>query len=130
MRSVLTPKDLAMNKPVTPGWYPFEITKVSEEVTKGTADKPSDGSMNVIYEFTAIDGPDNVKGRSFRKYFNEKALGFGERLWLVLFPETFKKDVGGELNSEMFASTVGKQVKGYLKQDGKYANLEDFQPLS
>lgn len=129
MRSVLTPKDLAMGKPIPPAWYPLEITKFSEEVTKGTDAKPSDGSMNAIFEFTLVDGPEGVKGRMLRRYFNEKALGFGNSLWATLFPESYDKDKGGELTSAMFESTVGKKLMGYVKMDGKYPTIEDYRKM-
>lgn len=129
MRAILTPEDLSKDKPVTPGWYPLEIISYDEQVTKGTDAKPSDGSINAIFEFRALDGDATVKGRVFKRYFNEKALGFGKSLWATLFPEVFNNAKGGELTSEMFKSAVSRKVKGYIKMDGKYATIEDYMPL-
>ncbi len=127
--AILTPKDLAIGRPVTPGWYPLEIKSYTEEVTKGKPEKPSDGSVNAIFEFECLDGDETVKGRKFKRYFNEKALGFGKSLWVVLFPD-FDKEKGGGLNSEMFRSTVGRKLRGYIKMDGTYPTIEDYQPLT
>jgi hypothetical protein len=128
MRAILTPDDLRKGDPATPGWYPAEIVKYEEAVTKGTAEKPSDGSINAIFTIKVLDGDATVKGKEFKRYFNEKALGFGKNLWPILFPE-FNKTKGGELTSEMFASSVGKKLKVYIKMDGQYSKVEDFQPL-
>lgn len=130
MRSVLSPSDLNKMKPVTPGWYPLEVISFKEEVTKGTTDKPSDGSMNAIFEFKAIDGPDNVKDRVFKRYFNEKALAFGNSLWATMFPGAYDKDKGGELTTAMFETMVGKKCQGYVKMDGKFPTIEDYRPMS
>lgn len=129
MRSVLTPKDLTMGQPIQAGWYPLLISSVKEEVTKGNEKNPSDGSMNCIYEFTIDDGPEGVKGRKIKRFYNEKALGFGDSLWAVLFPGTYVKGKGGELNSDMFKSTEGSKVMGYVKMNGKYPDIEDFRPM-
>lgn len=130
MRSVVTPQDLAKGKPVPAGWYPLEITNVEIKPSKGTVEKPSDGSENAVYEFTATDGPDEVKGRKITRYYNEKALGFGDALWSVLFPDSYKRGVGGELNTQMFLSTKGRKLMGYVKMDGKWPTIEDFKPIA
>lgn len=128
MRAILTPEDLRKGEAVSPGWYPAVISKYEETVTKGSAEKPSDGSLNAIFYFTVLDG--EAKGKELRKYFNEKALGFGKNLWNVIF--SFDKVKGGELTSEMFNSAVGKKLMVYIKRDagGKYDNIEDFRPLA
>ena len=133
INAILTPEDLAKDKPVEPGWYPIEITKYSEEVTKDKPERKSDGSINAVFEMTVLDGPLGTKGRKLNRYFNEKALGFGKALWAVLFPE-FDKDkgmpAGKALTSEMFRSSVGRKLEGYLKMDGKYPSIEDYRPLT
>lgn len=130
MRAVLTPDDLKKGEPAAPGWYPAEITNFEEAVTKGTADKPGDGSLNAIFVFKILDGDDSVKGREFKRYFNEKALGFGKNLWVVLF--NFDKVKGGELTSEMFRSSVGAKLMVYVARDKKtgYDTIEDYRPLA
>lgn len=126
INAFLKPEDLADRTSITPGWYPAEIIKYEETVTKGTPEKPSDGSNNAVFHFRLIDGP--FKGRELRRYFNEKYLGMGKNLWAVLFG--LDKAKGGNLSSEMFESSVGKQLKVYVKKDdrGKYDSIEDFQP--
>jgi hypothetical protein len=128
--AILTPQDLSAGKPIEAAWYPLEITNYKEEVTKGKPDKPSDGSTNAIFEFTIIDGPEGVKGRKINRYFNEKALGFGNELWATLFPNAYDKDKGGNLTSEMFQSAKGTKLKGYVKMDGKFPTIESYLPLS
>jgi hypothetical protein len=135
INAILTPKDLAAGKPIEAGWYPLEITKYWEEKTKdkvegGRVVKQSDGSTNAIFEMTILDGPEGVKGRKLNRYFNEKALGFGNDLWAVLFPGAWDKEKGGTLNDEMFRSAVGTKLKGYVKMDGKFPNIDGYMPLS
>ena len=133
INSILTPEDLSKDKPVEPGWYPAEITKYSEELTKDKPERKSDGSTNAIFQLTILDGPLGTKGRVMNRYFNEKALGFGKNLWAVLFPEFDKEKgmpAGKALTSEMFRSAVGRKIEVYLKMDGKYPNVEDYRPLT
>src|SRR5689334_22871852 len=94
INSILTPEDLAKNDSTPPGWYPAEIIAYDEAVTKGSDDKPSDGNMNAIFTIKLLDGP--TKGREFKRYFNEKALGFGKNLWAIIIPN-FDKKKGGNL---------------------------------
>lgn len=128
--SIVTPDDLLKTEGIPPGWYPVEVIKYEEAVTKGSDAKPSDGSMNAIFTFKILDGPG--AGREMKKYFNEKTLHWGKNLWAVLFPGAFDKKKGGNLTSEMFNSTVGTKLKVYIKKDkeGKYDQVEDYQPLS
>ena len=127
MRSILTPEDMMKGESVPPGWYPAEIFDYKEEVTKGNDAKPSDGSMNAIFFFRLLDGPN--KGKEMRRYFNEKALGFGKNLWSILFPN-FDKKRGGELTSEMFQSSIGKKMLVYVKKGtNNYDSIEDWRPL-
>lgn len=129
INSILTPEDLAKNDTTPPGWYPAEIVSYDEAVTKGSEEKPSDGSMNAIFTFKLLDGP--TKGREFKRYFNEKVLGFGKALWPVIIPG-FDKKKGGNLTSEAFRASVGKKVKVYVTKDKKsgYDTIEDYQPLA
>lgn len=125
---ILSPTDLMFDKPVEPGWYLAEITKFDTAVTKDNAKtgKTSDGSVNAIFTFTIVDGPEHLKGRTFDQYFNEKWLKFGKNLWAVIVPG-FNKEKGGALSKEAFESSIGKKVKVYVKMDGKYAKIEDYQ---
>lgn len=129
MRSIVTPDDLKKGEPIPPGWYPAEITKVNFEITKGSDDKPSDGSENAIFFFKLLDG--DKKGVELRRYFNEKAMGFGKNLWVLLFPGKFDVKKGGELTTEMLASTVGKQMMVYIKKNKQgFDNVEDWRPIT
>jgi len=134
MRAALTPDDLKIADPlppIPPGWYPAEITKYDEAITKGTDEKPSDGSTNSIFFFTLLDGPEKVKGRELRRYFNEKVLGFGKNLYATLgFP---KNATGGyDVSTELFQKTVGFKMMVYILKDKKtsYDTIEDFRPMS
>jgi hypothetical protein len=128
LRAILTPEDMMKGEAIPPGWYPAEVSKYEEAAVKGSAEKPSDGSVNAIFYFKLLDGPG--KGKEIKRFFNEKSLGFGKNLWAVLF-SSFDKKKGGELNSEMFTSAVGKKLKVYVKRDdnGKWDTIEDYQPL-
>ena len=126
----VTPEDLLRQKPVDPGWYPLECTSVTFEVTKGNDAKPSDGSMNAIIVFKALDGPPNVKGRTFKRYFNEKAMFFGNALWATAFPGSYDKEKGGKMTTDMLKSLEGIKLSGYVKMDGKYPTIEDYRPLA
>lgn len=132
MRSTLTPDDLKLadREPIPPGWYPAEITKYDEAITKGTDEKESDGSTNAIFFFKILDGPKEVKGRELRRYFNEKVLGFGKNLYAALkFP---KNAAGGyDVSSELFQQTVGHKLMVYIKKDKKtgFDSIEDYKPM-
>ena len=132
MRAILTPEDLKMGdprNPIPPGWYPAEITKYNEVITKGTTEKPSDGSTNSVFHFTILDGPE--KGRELRRYYNEKVLGFGKSLYATLgFP---KNSVGGyDVYTELFQKTVGHKLMIYVMLDKKtgYDAVEDYKPMA
>lgn len=128
MRAVLTPEDLSRTDSIPPGWYPAEITKYDEDVTKGSDQKPSDGSVNAIFFFTLLDGP--AKGREIRRYLNEKALYFGKNLYSALkFP---KNSAGGyDVSTELFRQTVGSRLEIYIKknQNTGFDSVEDFRPM-
>lgn len=124
---VLTPEQLKGNE-IPAGWYPFEITKYEEVVTKDKEGKPSDGSMNAVFYCTGLDGA--VKGRELRRYFNQKFMQAGKNLWPLIIPNWDNKK-GGTLTSEAMASSVGKKFMGYVKkgQNG-FDGIEDFKPLA
>lgn len=127
MRQILTPDDLKM--PIKPGWHPAEIVKYEEAVTKGTSEKPSDGSINAIFLFRILDG--EYKGRELRRYFNEKVLGMGKSLYATLgFP---KNASGGyDISTELFEQTVGHKLMIYILLDKKtgYDVIEDYKPMN
>ena len=127
MKAILTPDDMRKGDAVEPGWFPAEVTSFNEEVTKGSELKPSDGSMNAIFEFTILDGPPQNKGKVIKRYFNEKALGFGKNLFATF--GLIDKSKGGELDTEKFRSLVGQKLQVYMKQDGKWATIEDYRPM-
>lgn len=127
--AVVKPEDLAKFKPVVPGWFPIEIVDYAEEPTKDKPGKKSDGSLNAIITFKVLDGPMENKDRKIKRYFNEKALGFGDALWCVLFPNDWKKGVGGKLNSQMLRSVMGKKMEGYLEMSGEFPDIKDYRPL-
>ena len=130
IRSILTPDDLAERK-MDPGWYPGKITKVTEEVVKGSTEKPSDGSMNAIFFFEVKDpSKPDAKAREMRRFFNEKALGFGRNLWYTTGLLVKNSKAPQELTYEMMQSTVGKEMMVYIKKNAAgYDNIEDFRPL-
>lgn len=133
MRSIVTPDDLKKTDPIDPGWYPAEIVNYSEEVTKDNVakGKKSDGSLNCIFEMKLVDGPPNAKGRTFKRYFNEKALYFGKNLWATIVPG-FDRVKGGELNSDVFRSTIGKKLMVYVEKDKNtgYDSISDYRPMA
>lgn len=128
MRMILTPDDLKKGEGLPIGWYPAEIFDYKEEVTKGSAEKPSDGSMNAIIYFRVFNPADpNAKPRELRRYFNEKALGFGKNLWVILFG--LDKVKGGEINLEK-EYLIGKKMMVYIKKNQQgYDNIEDWRPI-
>jgi hypothetical protein len=131
IRSLLTPEDLAERK-TDPGWYKGKIKDVKEEVVKGSEAKPSDGSMNAIFYFdvwTDTKNPD-AKPREMRRYFNEKALGFGRNLWYVTGLLTKGSTKPQELTFEMMQSLIGKEMLVYIKKNtAGFDNIEDWRPL-
>ena len=133
INSILTPEDLSRGDAVPPGWYPAEIISYDEAVTKGSDEKPSDGSMNAIFVIKLLEGDTKGagKGKEFKRYFNEKALGFGKNLWAIVIPG-FDPKKGGNLSTEAFRATVGKKLMVYVSRDkgGKFDNIEDYRPLA
>ena len=131
IRQILSPDDLAERK-TEPGWYPGEISKVTEEVVKGSADKPSDGSMNAVFFFNVTDpAKPEQKAREYRRFFNEKALGFGRNLWYTTGLLVKGSKTPQELTFEMMKSTEGKKMMVYIKKNAAgYDNIEDFRPLT
>lgn len=131
MRAILTPDDLS-DRSYSPGWYPSEIVDVLEEVVKGSEAKPSDGSMNAIFLFKVTDpSKPDAQPRTLKRYFNEKALGFGKNLWYTtgLLVKGDKKPQ--ELTTEMMKSTIGKKMKVYVKKNAAgYDNIEDWRPIA
>lgn len=129
INSIINPDDLLKTEGIPPGWYPAEVIKYEEAVTKGSDEKPSDGSTNAIFTFKLLDGPG--KGREFKRYFNEKSLHWGKNLWATLFSQAFDKKKGGNLSTQMFESSVGSKLKVYVKKDkaGKYDEISDYMPL-
>lgn len=127
INAILTPDDLKRGDLLTPGWKTATIIKYREEVTKGNDKKPSDGSMNAIFEFKLDEGP------TVTRYLNEKALGFGKNLYAAVgLP---KNASGGyDLSTEQFEKFVGAKLEVYIKRGvsdkGKEFNeLEDFRAL-
>lgn len=135
MRAILTPEDLkSTERPPTPaGWYPSEIVKYEEAVTKGTDAKPSDGSINAIFYFKILDAPsgaEHMKGRELRRYLNEKSLKWGKNMYAALnFPRNGQG--GYEVSSELFKQTVGSKLMIYVKLDNKtgYDSIEDYKAM-
>lgn len=125
---IVTPEDLKKTERanIPPTWYLMEIVKYETVPTKGSDDKPSDGSINAVFHFKLLDGPEGVKGRELRRFFNEKYFGYGKDLWRVLF----NWKAGQPLTEEMFNSTVGQRMLGYVKKNKEgYDNVEDWRPL-
>lgn len=128
MRAVLTPDDLKRGELAEPGWHPAEIVDYKEE------DADTDGSTNCIFLFKIFDGPN--KGVQPRRLFNEKALGFGKNLWLVLFgpPDPQRGYADGQLSTESFRAQIGKKMKIYIKRGksnkgNEFNDVQDFMPL-
>lgn len=129
MRAILTPEDLKAGDLLDPGWYPATIDSYTEEVVKGSAKKPSDGSMNGVFTFK-LDA-----GQKVKRYLNEKSLAFGKDLYAAVgLP---KNALGGyDVSTEVFEKFVGAKISVYIKRGknadtGKEFNeLADFRPLT
>lgn len=125
MRAVLTPDDLKKGDLIEPGWYPAIISAYDEAITKDNKEtgKKSDGSTNCIFTIKLTDGPG--KGLEMKRYFNEKALGFGKDLYAALgFP---KNAAGGyDVSTELFQQTVGAAIKVYVKRGVNERNGKEF----
>lgn len=119
MRAIVTPDDLKKGDLVDPGWYQCLISDY-EEKEAGT-----DKSTNCIMTFkieAARDGkPTKFAGCQANKLFNEKALGFGKKLWEVLeFPRTVEvpgsDEKGYEITTDLLKQAVGSRVLVYVKR--------------
>lgn len=122
MRAVLSPDDLKKGDLVDAGFYPVEIIDYTEKPA-GT-----DQSTNCYFHFKVFDGKN--KGAVFQKMFNEKALGFGKALWLVLFgPADPAKGYDTQLNTENFKAQIGKKLKVYIKR-GKSNQGNEFNDVA
>ena len=132
MRAVLTPDDLKKGDLAEPGWHPAEIYDYEE--TEASDDAKNPGSTNCTFKFKIIDGPN--KGITCNRLFNETALGFGKRLWLILFgpPDPTRGYADGQLSTESFKAQIGKKVKIYIKRGksnkgNEFNDVADFMPL-
>lgn len=127
MRAVLTPEDLKKGDLIDPGWYLATITKYEEEKTKGTPQKPSDGSMNAIFTVKLDEGPN--AGAEMKRYFNEKALGFGKALYAAVgLPKNAAE--GYDLSTEVFQKFVGAKIKVYIKRGRNAETGKDFNEVA
>jgi len=127
MRAVLTPEDLKRGDLVEPGWYASTIIGYEEIATKGSASKPSDGSMNAVFTFKLDEGPNT--GSELKRYFNEKALGFGKNLYEAV--ELPKNAAGGyDLSTEVFQKFVGSKCKIYIKRGKNNDTGKDFNEVA
>ena len=125
MRAILTPDDLKKGDLAEVGWHPAEIIEYKEE------DADTDGSTNCIFIFKILDGPS--KGVSPRKLFNEKALGFGKRLWKTL-ELPYDEKQGYTLSTELFKQTTGMRLMIYIKRGksnkgNEFNDVSDFRPM-
>ena len=129
IQSIVTPADLLKTEGVEPGWYPASIVSYDEATTKGSDEKPSDGSTNAIFEFELLEG--TWKGRKFKQYFNEKNLHWGKELWAIIIPG-FDRRKGGNLSSDAFKATVGKKLMVYVQKQkgGKYNEIKEYRPMA
>lgn len=124
--AIVTPDDLKRGDLVDPGWYPCEVSKY-EEKEAGT-----DKSINCIFNYKVLDGPS--KGNVFMDQFNEKALGFGKKLWPVLgIP--YDKEKGFQLSTPVLKATEGKKLKVYIvraksSKGNDFNKVEDYAPLT
>lgn len=132
MRAVLTPDDLKKGDLAEVGWHPVEIVDYNEEDASEEAKNP--GSTNCNFYFKILDGPS--KGVTAKRLFNETALGFGKKLWLVLFgpPDPTKGYTADQLNSDSFKSQIGKKLKVYIKRGksnrgNEFNDVVDFMPM-
>lgn len=105
--AVVTPDDLKKGDLVDPGWYMAEIASYEEK----PAD--TDKSTNCLFYFKILDGP--FKGVSPRVQFNEKALGFGKKLWEAC-KIPFDKEKGYALSTSVFKGLVGTKLEIYIKR--------------
>ncbi len=133
MKAFLTPDDLKKGDLVPPGWYPVEIIDYDEAPASDNAKNP--GSTNCTFFFKVIDG--EQKGATFKRLFNETALGFGKTLWKVFFgdPDPVKGYTMDQLNSDTFKQQIGKKLKVYVKRGksdrgNEFNDVQDFMPLS
>jgi len=125
MRAILTPDDLKKGDLAEVGWHPAEIIEYKEE------DADTDGSTNCIFIFKILDGPS--KGVSPRKLSNEKALGFGKRLWKTL-ELPYDEKQGYTLSTELFKQTTGMRLMIYIKRGksnkgNEFNDVSDFRPM-
>ena len=125
MRAIVTPDDLKRGELVDPGWYPVEISDYEEK------DANTDQSTNCIFYFKVLEG--KSKGNTFKRLFNEKAMGFGKNLWATLgLP--YDSEKGYELTTEMFRAQIGKKLQVYVKRgksnkDNEFNDVVDFRPI-
>ncbi len=87
--------------------------------------------MNAIFEFLVTNpAKPEDKPRTLKRFYNEKALGFGRNLWYTTGLLTKGSKTPQELTFEMMQSTVGKKLMVYVKKNAQgYDNVEDFRPI-
>jgi hypothetical protein len=137
MRAIVTPSDLKRGDIVDPGWYQCVISDYAEK------EAGTDKSTNCIFTFkieATRDGkPTKFTGCQGNKMMNEKALGFGKKLYEVLgFPKTLEvpgeEEKGYELSSDLFRQTIGSRLLVYFKvsksnKDNEFNDPTDFDKI-
>lgn len=125
-RTVISKEDLLKGDIIKPGWHPVEIYEYREEEAK------TDKSVNLIFLLRVIDG--EQKGKSCQVRFNEKALGFGKKMWPLTITG-WKGDGTDELSSDRCRQTVGKKFKVYIEtgksdKGNEFNDVKDYMPLA
>ena len=125
-RLTITEQDIKRSTVLDAGWYPVQVTGVTEETNK------AGDAQNIIVDFVGIGSNDadknKAKGVPLRRYFSEKAPGFAVN---------YIKACGGAVpeagGTFELANTTGKRLEVFVKSrlyEGNQQNdVKEFRPL-
>lgn len=119
-------QDMKRSTVLDQGWYPVEVTAVTEEPNaKGD-------STNIIVDMVGLTSSDPDKNKAagvpLRRYFTEKAPGFA-----VNFIRACGGSIGDEGGTFDLATAVGRKLEAFVKPrpyEGRMTNdVADFKKL-
>ena len=122
----ITPQDMKRSTVLDQGWYPVEVTAVTEEPNAKM------DSTNIVVDLVGLPSsdPDKAKGAGvpLRRYFTEKAPSFA--VTYIRACGGSVTDAGGTFD---IASSVGRKLEAFVKPrpyEGRMTNdVADFRKL-
>ncbi len=129
IRLTISPQDMKRNTVLDQGWYPAEVTTVTEE--KNAAGDANNIIVDLIGLASNDPDKNKAKGVPLRRYFTEKAPGFAVN-FIIACGGKVDKEAEADQTFE-FSGAVGKKMEVFVKPrpyEGRMTNdVADFRKL-